>query len=106
MENPRNRLTGLHSLNAEIHRLRRHRRALEHKIDERMEFLQGNYSSMVMKSVFPAIQGNSGVPSTIVELLTQNERIKGSVGRVANLVLNKLSDGLDFIADRFEKNGQ
>jgi hypothetical protein len=106
MTNYRNRLTGLRSLNAEIHRLQGHKKALENKIDAKMEFLQSNYSSMVMKSVFPAIQDKAGVPFTVVELLTQNERIRGSVGRVANLVLNKLSDGLDFIADKLEKNGQ
>jgi hypothetical protein len=93
----------LRSLDREIRHLQRRRKALEKDLTERVGFLQEHYSSMMVKSVLPIIRDKTGVPLTIVELLTQNERFRGNIGRLADHLLDKISDGIEFISDKLDK---
>ena len=97
-----NHIRDLRSLDKEIRHLQHRRKALEKDLDQKLGYLQENYSSMMMKSVMPVLRDKTGLPLTIVELLTQNERFRGNIGRLADHLLDKISDGIEFISDKLD----
>jgi hypothetical protein len=103
MQTPRPPIADLKSLDLAIRELRQKTEFLEDQLDERFGYLQENYSSMVMKSVFPAMQQNTGIPATVLEVVFQNPRIRESFKRLTEQLFNRVSDGMDFLAEKMEK---
>jgi hypothetical protein len=98
-------INDLSSLDLEITRLSLQAKDLEKQLDERLGFLQDNYSSMVMKSVFPVLQPGGGVAGTLLGVVLQNKRIRDSFAKLTEQLLSRVSDGLDFLSDKMEKKG-
>lgn len=96
------RIYNLESLDSEIRRLQSRTRALEKEIDQKMDHLQDNYSSMIMKSFLPAFGIKSGLIGTLLQVVLQNRRLQDSVGRLTDQVFDKISDAVEFVATKLE----
>jgi len=101
MKRPRN-INNLNALNKEIYRLQLHARMLEKKIDEKFDHFQNNYSSMIVKSFLPAIAQKSGIAGNLLQFVFQNQRLQDSISKLAERLFNKVSDGVEFIADKLD----
>jgi hypothetical protein len=100
---PVKHIGNLAELNHEIHRLQFKTRELEKKLDEKINYLQDNYSSMMMKSFIPAIIQKTGIVGSVVGLVFQNRRLQDSLSRLADQLFDKVSDGMEFIAEKLDK---
>lgn len=95
-------INNLESLDREIIRLRSRTKELEKELDEKLDYLQDNYSSMMMKSFLPAIIQRGGIAGGILQFVFQNERLQDSVLKLAERLFNKVSDGVEFIVDKID----
>jgi hypothetical protein len=105
MSNSPSTITDLSSLDLEIARLSLQAKHMEKQLDERLGYLQDNYSSLVMKSVFPVLQPGGGISGTLLGVVLQNKRIRDSFTKLTEQLLSRVSDGLDFLSDKLEKKG-
>jgi hypothetical protein len=96
------KINNLESLDREISKLRTRTKELEKELDGKLDFLQDNYSSMMMKSFLPAIGQKGGVAGSILQFVFQNERLQDSVLKLAERLFNKVSDGLEFIVNKID----
>jgi len=94
------KITSLSSLDREIYRLQLHARALEEEIDGKFNHLQENYSSMMIKSMLPAIQRKTGIPSGVLQVLAQNQRLQDVFGTLAERLVDKVADGVEFLSEK------
>jgi len=97
------KLGSLETLDREITRLRSRSKKLEGELDDQFTYLQNNYSSLLMKSVLPGIQLRTGIPSNFLELFLQNDRLRGALGRLLDRVFDKLSEVIEFVAEKLER---
>lgn len=103
MTNSAKNIDSLELLDKKIFALKTRAKALEKQMDERLDYLQDNYSSMMMKSFIPAIGTKGGVAGSIIHLVLQNRRLQDSFGKLAEQLFNKVSDGVEFIVDKLDK---
>ena len=94
------KLRDLASLEKEIQRLRLEARSMEKEMDDNLNYLQENYSSMVMNSVLPDTGGYKGIPGTIIHLILQHQKLREAISRLAEHLLDKVSDGLELITSK------
>jgi len=100
MANSANNIYDLESLDREVARLRLRTKELEEEIDQSLNYLQEHYSSMTMKSVFPLLLQKAGIAGSVLEFFLQNERLRENLGKLGGYLLDKFSDGLEFLADK------
>jgi hypothetical protein len=103
------KITSIETLDQEIARLQSKAKDLEGELDKSLDYLQDNYSSMIMNSVFSgAASGLSGgikgsVISTILGFILGNEKLVEAFSRVTNHLVEKAADGIDKLADKIAK---
>jgi hypothetical protein len=97
---PAKNIQDLQSLDREIYLLRTRAKELEEKIDLSFNYLQEQYSSMTMKSVFPFLLQKAGITGAVVQVLLQNKRFKESLGNLADYLFDKVADGLDSLNEK------
>ncbi|MBS1573832.1 MAG: hypothetical protein JST09_00895 [Bacteroidetes bacterium] len=103
------KINSIESIDNEILRLQSKAKELESRLDNSLDFLQDNYSSMIMNSVFskagsllPAgIKG--GIAGTILSFILGNEKLVEAFSRVTNHLVEKAADGIDKLADKIVK---
>ena len=93
-------IRNLASLEKEIQRLRGEAKSMEKEMDDNMSYLQQNYSSMLMNSVLPETAGYKGIPGTLIHLILQHEKLRDAIARLAEHLLDKVSDGLEFVTEK------
>ena len=96
------KINSLESLDREISRLRVRTKELEKDLDGKLDYLQDNYSSILMKSFLPVIIQKSGIAGGILQFVFQNERLQDSVLKLAERVFNRVSDGVEFVVDKLD----
>jgi hypothetical protein len=96
-------VSDLRSLNQAIYQLSNEARQLEKSLDKSLDYLQENYSSMIIKSVMPVVQSSGGITGGVLAVLFQNQRLKTSFGRLTDQLFNRVSDGLDYLSEKMEK---
>ena len=96
------KINSLESLDQEISRLRVRTKELENELDGKLDYLQDNYTSILMKSFLPAIIQKGGIAGGILQFVFQNERLQDSVLKLAERVFNKVSDGVEFVVDKLD----
>ncbi|HTQ27958.1 MAG TPA: hypothetical protein VMI35_07515 [Puia sp.] len=97
------KMDSLQDIEQEISRLQARTRSLENQLDERLQYLQENYSSLVMKSVFPGMRQQGGIPGSVLELVLGNERFRDSLGKLADRLFDKVSDGIDYLSEKLDR---
>ena len=94
------------SLDKEIRRMQAKAQALEGKLDESLDYLQDNYSSLIMNSVFQGAGNMSvkgSVAGTVAGMLLANERMQAVLSKITTNLVDKAADGLEKLADKFAK---
>ncbi len=93
-------IQNLESLESEILRLQAYAKELEKSIDQKFDYLQDNYSSMAMRSIFSGVMQKAGPAGSLLGLLMENNRLLHAFGRLAELVFDKLADGIELATDK------
>ncbi len=99
------KITSIESLDMEINRLRAKAKDLEGKLDESLDYLQDNYSSMIMNSVLGKATGGlkSGITGTILSVVLSNEKLASAFSKIINDLLDKAASGIDRLAEKMTK---
>jgi len=103
MPSVKKNIKDLDSLEKEIQRLRHEARSLEKKFDDNFSYLQENYSSLLMHSFLPERDGYRSIPASIIHLLLQHERLRKALTQLAEQLVDKASEGIEFLINRFFK---
>ncbi len=96
-------INSLHALDKKIHQLQLRAKELEKEMDQRLDYLHDNYSSMMVKSFIPVFSGKAGIVGSLLNFVFQNRRLQDSFSKLAEQLFNKVSDGVEFIADKLER---
>ena len=91
----------IQSLEREIQRLRREAKGMEKKFDTSFTYLQENYSSLMMNSLMPAKGVFKSIPQSIMQLVFQHERLRNALTDLTENLVNKASDGIEFLLEKF-----
>ena len=99
------KINNVESLDQEIRRLQAKADKLEEKLDESLDYLQDNYSSMIMNSVLSKAAGGmkNGVAGTVLSFLLGNEKLVEAFSRIANHLIEKAANGIDILADKITR---
>jgi len=100
----RKNINSLESLDREIHRLQSRATKLEGEMNEKFDYLQDNYSSMMIRSFLPLIGQKIGVAGSLLQLAFQNHRLQDAMSKLAQQIFNKVSDGVEFLSDKLDRN--
>jgi len=92
------------ALDKDISRLRVKAKQLEEKIDENFNYFQQHSGSMFVRSLLPRkFEGEDLTGLPIVDTVLQNERLQNILLKLADLVAEKLGDGLNWLTTRVFK---
>jgi hypothetical protein len=91
----------LDSLEREIRRLTIKAKRMEKQMDDNLDYLQENYTGMLFNSILPLKSKKKGWASGFVSILTGNPRLQQSLGRLADYLAEKATEGLDTLFSRF-----
>ena len=92
----------LSSLEKEIRRLKRQTNQMEEQFDENFSHLQENYLPMILNSVLPEKASYKGIPAAVISMVLDNDRLRNTVVKLAEQLIDKASDGFEFIADKLK----
>lgn len=100
-----NRIDSIESLDKEILRLQAKAKGLEQQLDTSLDYLQDNYSSMIMNSVFSPVAAGikGGVWGAIFSFFLGNEKLMEALSKMADHLLKKLTGTIEKLADRWAR---
>jgi hypothetical protein len=91
------------SLDSEIRRLQDKARVLEEKLDNNLDYLQENYSSMIMGSLFNKEGIKSSFATSLAGFFLGNEKLQEAVSNIVNTLAEKATIGLEKLSERLTK---
>jgi hypothetical protein len=93
------------ALDQEIRRLRGKAKQLEEKIDENFNYFQQHSGSMFVRSLLPRkIDGEEQLTGLrLIDTVLQNERLQNIILKLADILAEKLGDGLNWLTTRVFK---
>ena len=91
----------LDSLEKDILRLQQKAKILEKKIDDNFTYFQHHSGSMFVRSLLPRrVDGEDPTGNPILDSFLQNERLQKILVRLADLVAERIGDGLNWLINR------
>jgi hypothetical protein len=94
----------MNALDQEIRQLRLKAKHLEEQIDENFAYFQQHSGSMFVRSLLPRkIDGEELTGLRLVDKVLENEKLQGILLRLADLIAEKLGDGLNWLTTRVFK---
>jgi hypothetical protein len=94
----------LRSLEKEISRLLREARKLENKLDGNLNYLQEHSSSLMINTLLSSIIKTETVSGTVFNFLLQNERLQKTLGKLAEVLVDKAAVGVDTLINKISPN--
>jgi len=91
------------SLDAEIRRLEEKSGKLEDKLDRNLEYLQDNYSSLIMGSLFRQDGIKNSVAGSLAGFFLGNEKLQDALSNIANTLAERATDGLEKLSEILSK---
>ncbi|HXB07871.1 MAG TPA: hypothetical protein VNW04_12155 [Puia sp.] len=92
------------TLDQEIRRLRTKAKQLEERIDENFNYFQQHSGSMFVRSLLPRkLEGEELTGLRLVDTILQNERLQNLLMKLADILAEKLGDGLNWLTTRVFK---
>ncbi len=92
----------LASLEKEIRRQKQRAKQLENQFDDNFSHLQENYLPMLMNSVLPEKTKYKGIPATIISLFLEHDRFRNTVIKLAEHLVDRASDGIDYLSEKLK----
>jgi hypothetical protein len=94
----------LDSLDGEIKRLRIKAKQLEEKIDENFNYFQQHSGSLFVRSLLPRkLEGEELTGYRLLDRVMENERLQKVLLKLADILAEKLGDGLNWLVTRVFK---
>lgn len=99
------KITSVESLDREINRLQTKAKVLEAELDKSLDYLQDNYSSMIMNSVLAKATGGlkSGIAGTVLSFILNNEKLANALSKIGGDLIDKAATGIDRLAEKMTK---
>jgi hypothetical protein len=92
------------TLEKDIRRLRKKARDLEHQLDDNFTYFQQNSGTLFVRSLLPRrAQGETVTGNPIIDPFLQNERLQRVLAKLADMLAEKLGDGLNWMINRVFK---
>jgi hypothetical protein len=93
----------LQALEKEIRRLKVHAKQLENDFDDNWSHLEENYLPMFLNSVLPKKTTYKGIPATIISLFLEHDRFRDTVIKLAEELIDRVSDGIDYLSEKLKR---
>ena len=97
------KINSLASLEKQIRRLKADAKRMEAKMDDNFSYLQENYVSLALNSILPEKTTYRGVPATIISLFLEHERFRNTVIKLAEQLIDRVSEGIEFISEKLSR---
>lgn len=98
------KIRNLDTLEKEIYRLRLEAKNYEKKLEENVEYLQKNYTSLALNSVFkrPSEKetGRERIKEKIFSTIWDNEKIKSGIDKIISQLAERASEGIENLIDK------
>ena len=92
------------ALDAEIRRLKTKARKLEDEIDENFNYFQQHSGSLFVRSLLPRkMDGEELTGYRLLDKVIENERLQKVLLKLADILAEKLGDGLNWLVTRVFK---
>jgi hypothetical protein len=98
------KIQDLESLNKEISRLRGQAKMLENKLDDNFSYLQEHSSSLMINTLLSGIISKNSVSGSIVNLFAESERLQKTLGNLAEILVDRIANVLDFLINKITPN--
>ena len=94
----------LDSLEEDIRRLRKKARGLERQLDDNFTYFQQHSGTLFVRSLLPRrAEGETVTGNPIIDPFLQNERLQKVLAKLADMLAEKLGDGLNWLINRVFK---
>jgi len=94
----------LDNLEGDIRRLRKKARLLEQKLDDNFTYFQQHSGTLFVRSLLPRkVEGESVTGNPVLDPFLQNERLQKVLAKLADMLAEKLGDGLNWVITRVFK---
>jgi hypothetical protein len=94
----------LDTLEADIRKLRKKARQLEQQLDDNFTYFQQHSGTLFVRSLLPRrIEGQSVTGNPIIDPFLQNERLQKVLAKLAEMLADKLGDGVNWVINRVFK---
>ena len=94
----------MEALDQDIRRLKVKAKQLEEKIDENFTFFQQHSGSLFVRSLMPRkIEGEVLTGFRLLDRVIENERLQKVLLKLADILAEKLGDGLNWMVNRVFK---
>lgn len=103
MKKTRN-IKNLDTLEKEIYRLKLEAKQIEEKLDQNLDYLQENFSSMTMNSFFHKKKHTENGKTGFFDSAFKNDTFNTAIGKITDRIAVKAADGFESLVDKiFEK---
>lgn len=104
MPKPTKASRSMDALDEEIRRLKAKARKLEDQIDENFDYFQQHSGSLFVRSLMPRkIDGEELTGYRLLDRIMENERLQKVLLKLADILADKLGDGLNWLVTRVFK---
>jgi len=94
----------LDTLEADIRKLRKKARRLEEQLDDNFTYFQQHSGTLFVRSLLPKrVDGESVTGNPVIDPFLQNERLQKVLAKLADMLAEKLGDGLNWVINRVFK---
>ena len=102
MKKTRN-ISNLDKLEKEIYRLQLDAKNMENKLDDNVDHLHHNFSSMMMNSILHSEKSKENGKANFFESAFKNEKVNSFVNRITTHIADRAAKGIDELVDRLFK---
>ena len=104
MPKPTKASRSMAALDGEIRRLRIKAKQLEGQIDENFNYFQQHSGSLFVRSLLPRkLEGETLTGYRLLDRIMENEQLQKVILRLADILAEKLGDGLNWVVTRVFK---
>jgi hypothetical protein len=94
------KINDIESIDREITRLRLRAKDLETIMDSNFSYLQEHSSSLMVNSLLSGFINKESLLGSIINLGVQNERLRKTLGNLAEIIIDKLANAIDFLVSK------
>ena len=100
------KIRNLDVLEKEIYRLRLEAKNTAEKLENNLDYLQHNYGSMTMNSIFSRSTKGSGKENVKLRIFSsfwENEKVQNGINRIVDHLADKTAEGIENLLDKILK---
>ncbi|MBN9383144.1 MAG: hypothetical protein J0H74_20475 [Chitinophagaceae bacterium] len=94
----------LDTLETDIRKLRKKARQLEAQLDDNFTYFQQHSGTLFVRSLLPRrMEGEAVTGNPVIDPFLQNERLQKVLAKLADMLAERLGDGLNWMINRVFK---